>query len=80
MSRPQVPRSVPTIEVCSSCLRRSCWEGIFYCEDFKSAGLVSKTEAELRSLDREHPDHFMPAFKKEERAILSSVPGKRRRA
>ena len=31
------------ITVCASCLRASCWQGEFYCDDYKSAGTVEKT-------------------------------------
>lgn len=26
------------ITVCSECLRASCWQGIFYCENYKNGG------------------------------------------
>lgn len=41
--------------VCSSCLRASCWQGAFYCdESHTTASLVEKTVAELEALGYEH--------------------------
>lgn len=28
------------ITVCSKCLQESCWQGEFYCEEYKTAGTV----------------------------------------
>ena len=50
----------PTIAVCSACLQASCWNGVFYCDEYKSAAYVEKTVDELRALNLEHPDHWMP--------------------
>lgn len=46
------------ITVCSKCLRASCWQGTFYCEESKSAGTVEKTEPELKKLDLEHSEYW----------------------
>lgn len=46
------------VTVCSKCLRASCWNGLFYCDDFKSAGTIEKTVQELRALGLEHPCYF----------------------
>jgi hypothetical protein len=48
--------------VCDKCLRACCWHGIFLCDDNQTAGLLRATEAQLRALNREHPDYFMPHF------------------
>lgn len=51
------------VTVCSACLCASCWLGEFYCEKAKSgrqAGTKQMTVAELRALDREHPDYWKP--------------------
>lgn len=32
-----------TITVCDKCLCASCWNGIFYCDDYKNAGTIEKT-------------------------------------
>jgi hypothetical protein len=52
------------IQVCDKCLHASCWQGIFYCEDYKQAGTTQKTRAELQALkdrygdDWEHPSYW----------------------
>ncbi len=46
------------ITVCDKCFRASCWHGIFMCDDAVGAGLVTKTVAELKKLNVEHPSHY----------------------
>jgi hypothetical protein len=60
----------PKIYVCQACLCRSCWDAVFFCQEYKQADLVLKTEAELRALDREHPDYFMPAFAEPSQVVI----------
>lgn len=38
------------ITVCGSCYHASCWQGIFYCDDYKTAGTVRKTRKELKKM------------------------------
>lgn len=47
-----------TITVCDQCLTASCWHGEFMCSGSPNAGTVEKTRAELRRLNREHPDNY----------------------
>lgn len=47
-----------TITVCASCLRASCWWGIFYCDDYLHADVTEKTREELQQLNREHPSYW----------------------
>ena len=49
------------ITVCDACLCASCWHGIFFCQDYQTAGTVQKTSRELRKLDREHPSYYSRA-------------------
>jgi hypothetical protein len=28
------------ITVCAACRRQSCWDGTFYCEDYRTAGTI----------------------------------------
>lgn len=51
-------REQELITVCDSCLQASCWQGIFYCDYYKTAGIIQKTRAELRKLKREHPSYW----------------------
>jgi hypothetical protein len=46
------------ITVCDHCLQASCWQGEFYCDDYKTAGVVKKTRAELAELQREHSSYW----------------------
>ena len=48
-----------TVTVCSACKRASCWNGIFYCDDYKKAGTIEMTVADLRKLGLEHPDYYV---------------------
>lgn len=52
----KTPRKLVT--VCSECLKASCWQGIFMCDNSRNAGTVQKTKAELRKLNREHPSYW----------------------
>ena len=47
-----------TVTVCSACLQASCWQGAFYCDEYKTAGTVEKTIAELKKLALEHPSYW----------------------
>ena len=52
--------SKDTITVCSVCLQASCWQGEFYCPDFRTAGTVKKTRQELEAFALEHPNYSHP--------------------
>lgn len=47
------------ITVCDACLRACCWNGLFHCDDYQTAGTVEKTIAELDALGAEHRDYYM---------------------
>jgi len=47
-----------TVTVCDHCLQASCWQGIFYCDEYQTAGTVEKTIEELRALNLEHPSYW----------------------
>lgn len=51
-----------TVTVCSACLRACCWQGEFYCNDYKTAGTVEKPISELAELSREHPSYWWKAL------------------
>ena len=46
------------VTVCDACQQASCWQGIFYCDDYQTAGTVDKTVAELTELGLEHPSYW----------------------
>lgn len=49
------------ITVCSECFRASCWHGDFFCEGYRNAGTVKKSESALRALAVEHPSYYAKA-------------------
>lgn len=40
-----------TITVCDNCLQESCWNGVLYCDQYKTAGTIQK---EIADDEREH--------------------------
>ena len=50
------------LDVCDHCLRAVCWWGIFYCDDYQSAGLVKRKVRDLIKLNREHRSYLTPAM------------------
>ena len=46
------------IEVCSACRRASCWQGTFYCDEYKVAGAVLLSIDELQALELESSDYW----------------------
>jgi hypothetical protein len=54
-----------TVTVCEKCLRASCWQGIYMCEENINAGVVEKTIEELRELSLESPDYWNPDYDEE---------------
>lgn len=50
------------VQVCSSCLKASCWYGEFRCEEYLSADLTIKTVEELRKLKLENEDYWSDEY------------------
>jgi len=48
-----------TITVCSACKCATCWQGEFYCQDYRTAGTVEITIREARALNRENPTWWL---------------------
>jgi epoxyqueuosine reductase QueG len=46
------------ITVCDACLTACCWQAIFFCDQYVSAGIKQMTVAELRRLGREHESYW----------------------
>jgi len=46
------------ITVCSECLRACCWQGIFYCDEYKTAGTVERPVSELKEWALENPEYW----------------------
>ena len=52
------PPSQTMVTVCASCLQASCWQGVFYCEEYKHADITQKSIAELKILALEDPGYW----------------------
>lgn len=50
--------TIELVTVCDKCLQASCWQGIFYCDDYKAAGTIQKTRKELAKLNLENSDYW----------------------
>lgn len=57
-TREQVEDDSRLVTVCDACHMASCWRGLFYCDDYRSAGTVDMPISELRKLDLEHSDYW----------------------
>ena len=55
-NNPEV-EALAKVTVCDKCLRASCWQGVFYCDDYKSAGIKEVSVARLSKLKLEN-EHF----------------------
>lgn len=44
--------------VCVACLRVTCWWGLFYCVEYKSANIMEMPVKKLRKLGLEHPSYW----------------------
>lgn len=52
------PSNWPEVTVCDQCLRASCWQGEFMCDEARSAGTIQKTRAELGTLGLESSHYW----------------------
>ena len=52
-----------TVTVCSACLQASCWQGEFYCDEYKTAGTVEKTIEQLQGMNLESPDYWKEGYR-----------------
>lgn len=48
-----------TITVCDACNCATCWQGEFYCQEYKSAGTKEITIREARALNSENPTYWL---------------------
>lgn len=53
-------KDVEKVTVCSSCLRATCWQGMFMCDESRYASTVEKDVQELAELNLEHPSYWCP--------------------
>jgi hypothetical protein len=52
------------ITVWDACLTATCWLGLFYCQQYKTAGTCEKTVKELHDLNVQYPcEHHSYWFK-----------------
>lgn len=54
-----ITASEKLVTVCANCLRASCWQGQFYCDDYKVAGTVDMPLAVLEKKKLEHSDYCL---------------------
>jgi len=50
------------VTVCASCWRASCWQGEFYCDQFKTADILETTVRVLWKAKREHPHYWRQGY------------------
>jgi epoxyqueuosine reductase QueG len=48
-----------TVTVCDKCLKASCWQGIFMCDDSAFADITEKSVGELEELNLEHQRYWV---------------------
>ena len=46
------------VTVCDKCLKASCWQGVYMCNDTRNAGTVEKTIKELKKLKLENSSYW----------------------
>lgn len=46
------------VTVCASCLRASCWLGLFYCDNYKTAGLTVISHRKAAAMKLEHKSYY----------------------
>jgi len=46
------------ITVCASCLKASCWQGYFYCDDYRDASTLELSVDTLKEMDKESSDYW----------------------
>ncbi len=58
----RLPREVAkyTVTVCEACRRASCWQGKWYCDEYKTAGTVQETRSALALLNLESSHFWTP--------------------
>jgi len=49
------------VTVCDHCLQASCWQGEFYCDDYKTAGTIRLPIKYLRLRNLEHDSYWEAA-------------------
>lgn len=46
------------IPVCANCLRASCWQAIFVCDQYQTADVIYKRRGDLAKRGLEHPSYL----------------------
>ena len=64
------------VTVCDSCLQASCWQGEFYCDNYKTAGTVELPVKRLREMHLESPDYWKGARAADCLPVKEEVPPK----
>lgn len=50
------------VVVCDKCLKATCWQGMFMCDDARTAGTCERTVWELTALNLEHPSYWQERY------------------
>lgn len=50
------------LDVCDKCLRAVCWWGIFYCDEYQTAGITKRKVRNLIKLGREDKSYLTAAM------------------
>ena len=50
--------NMKTVTVCDNCLRASCWQGVFMCDEYYDAGTKELTIDELKKLNLKNKDYW----------------------
>ncbi len=46
------------VTVCSECLKASCWQGVFMCDEARGADTTTRTRKQLMDLGYENTDYM----------------------
>ena len=63
------------VTVCDACNRCCCWQGIFFCDDYMTAGTKEITVAEWREIMRTHPNREHADYLRSDEAAKEFLAG-----
>lgn len=50
---------IEMVTVCNKCLKATCWQGLFMCDESQTAGIIDMPIEDLKKINREHPSHWI---------------------
>ncbi len=51
-------KNTDLVTICYACLTASCYQGKFYCEDYRTAKTIKMCVKDLKTLAYEHSDNW----------------------